>query len=448
MKKILTSLVYGSARFVGAVTNNINQVFIGTFDVPTKLVDTAKNVALCLPLDITKWGLYPTHQDSWLSLAFVATCHGGKEDRLSDVRIKAFWEGIPSCQWPALIAKAAEFAAEFRTRLADGALEPRKAYKAATRCLQDCLLYREGEAGCMVSQEATLRSRPELAQLIMLANEGRAGKLTTEDGLALADKVDEEVAKAAARFGGIETCKQALNELTAWGKQQERGRVILMPEGITLEQGAQLVGFDAIIGQPDEHDIDVVSVVEDLEAPRLFQFRDALSQQRLDIIAVSENLGPNDQLTGGHPSFQSVAEMLLANGRILTRTGSELVERLASEVDPVALADKYLRVAEDFLSNAKNPKSWVARRNNPTVPQIKKAIPLYRVACDLIPRAFWMRTHREFTGGTDIQFFAEAAGLGAEYNIIRLMLDTQVAEQETMERVAEKLATLLQTEER
>lgn len=423
-------LTYGSARFGGAVTNNQNFVWAGPVDRPTKLVDVRKDVGLCLPEDMATWGLYPTHQDSWLHLAFVVACHAVHEcERGLELRRRAF-RAIPASQWPALVAKAHDFASEFRARLADGVVAPRKAFKAATRALQDCLLYavvREFPA----DQDGVLASSP-VAGLVARANRGRAGELTIAEGLELAGEIEALVAKIAREFGGLEECRKALVELQG---DTRSGRVILLPENIGLERAAALVSGDIVIGVPDAHDMDLVSIVEGQGMPELIQLTDELSRQRLDIMAVSRELGPTDQLTGGHPAFQSVAEMLLANGTPRNTQGRELVDRLASEVNPADLARKYRAVAQDFFAGG-HRKSWVGRRSKAGVPQVKKVIPLYRIACDLLPRAAFMERVGTFPGGQDMASLADACGLGNEFRCVKAILDRQDASDAELEAIA------------
>lgn len=423
-------LVYGSGRFRGVVANNQNFVWVDGYDRPTKLVDARKDVALCLPAgDAWRWGMYPTHQDSWLNLAFVVACHAAHEDEVGlEIRRRAF-ASIPAVQWPALVAMASQFAREFRERFAQQDLVARKAYKSATRALQDCLLYaavREFPA----DQDAFLASS-SVANLVAKANQGRAGQLKPEDGLELADAIDALVAQIAECFGGIDTCRKALVDLQDGSGS---GRVIILPEGLELERAAELIRTDVVIGVPDAHDMDLVSVVEGQGAPELIQLTDVLSSQRLDIMVVSPELAAGDYLTGGHPAFQSVAEMLLANGTPRTARGEALVQRLQAEVDPLDLAKKYRQVAVDFFSGA-HRKSWVSRRADATVAQVKKVIPLYRIACDLLPRAFALEAGR-FPGGEDIVQLAQEAGLGEVFTAIRSVLDRQDATDEELDGIA------------
>ena len=433
----MTRLVFGSGRFADVVANNRNDIIVGPYDMPTKLVDVRKDVLLCLPQEVGTWGNYPTHQESWLALPFVVTCHSSHTDEAGlDVRRSA-WDAIPVAQWPALIAKAAEFAEEFRSRLTDAGLTPRKAFKSATRALQDCLLYAVERK--FPAQQDEFLQNSVIAPLVAEANRGRAGELDLAAGLVLADTIDALVAKIAGEFGGLDACRKALGELMT---DSRVGRVILLPEGISLDRGAELVVGDIVIGVPDTHDMDIVSVVNGQEAPVLIQLKDELSGQRLDIMAVASTLGANEQLSGGHPAFQSVAEMLLANGTARTPEGSALVARLAGEVDPVALAQKYRTVAKEFYSDASDRKSWAARRAG-NLPQVKKAIPLYRIACDLLPRAAYMERAGKFTGGLDIAILAESAGLGKVYAAIRQIMDRQDATQDELEHIASAIETVL-----
>jgi len=143
-------------------------------------------------------------------------------------------------------------------------------------------------------------------------------------------------------------------------------------------------------------------------------------------IAVPANLTAHQDLTGGHPAFQTVGDMILANGKPVSLVGEGLVQRLEDQVDPAKLAQKYRSVARAFLHDEGNPKSWAARCNS-AILQVKKVIPLYRVACDLLPRAYHMEQTGQFTGGLSAQELAENAGLGEVFQAIRSILDRQDA---------------------
>ncbi|MDE2011115.1 MAG: hypothetical protein KGJ90_03615 [Patescibacteria group bacterium] len=435
MNTALTSaLTFGSGRFRSVVTNNNNWIVVGDFDIPTKLVDTSKDVLLCLPREVEKWGLYPTHQESWLSIAFVVGCHSQhrSDDTFGSTIRRQAWEAIPSCQWKALAVKALEFIGEFRKKLVEnGEKNPRKLYKSLTRALQDCVLYLSGEYPEW--QERFLSLSP-VWQLVEIANRGRDGTLLLKSGVELANEAEAIVSEKIREFGGLDECRKAFENLIA---DKRPGRVILLPEGISLAEGAKLMFLDIILGTPDTHDMDVVSITANMAEPKLVQLKDELSGQRLDIIQVAPELGPKDELVGGHKAFQSVAEMLLANGRAVTDQGRALIARLSGQVDPAELARKYRMVAKEFFSDASNRKSWVSRKTaGSSVPQVKKVIPLYRIACDLLPRASFMEREGKFTGGLSPEKLAIEAGLGDVFRAIRNILDRQDATDEELEAIA------------
>mgnify|MGYP001018456230 CR=1 FL=1 len=434
---IATSLVFGSGRFASLVCNNTNEAVIGGYDIPTKLVGANKDVALCLPPNLGSWGLYPTHQEAWLSLSFVLACHGMHRDETGLTVRQTAWEHIPEYQWAVLAAQAFEFTNEFRTRLADANLSACKAYKSATRALQDCLLYLV-EKEFPEDQDTFLAASP-IRHLIEQANQGRAGSLTLAEGLALADAIDALVNQFVGEYGGLEACQEALVALQAEAKP---GRVIVLPETIGLTKAIEMLAFDVIIGTPDAHDIDVVSILPGWHrVPELVQLKDRLSEQRLDIMCVGSDLGANEYLAGGHPAFQSVAEMLLANGTTVSKAGQTLVDRLTTEIDPQALAAKYRETARWFFSGDQ-PKSWLGRKNA-AVLQIKKVIPLYRIACDLIPRAVYMEQTGQFPGGQDIAQLAEATGLGDVYHAIRAIMNRQDASDEELQAIADQIEAVM-----
>ncbi|OHA30020.1 MAG: hypothetical protein A3H57_04685 [Candidatus Taylorbacteria bacterium RIFCSPLOWO2_02_FULL_43_11] len=433
-----TKLTFGSGRFSSVVTNNYNGVLVGDFDLPTKLVDTSKDVLLCLPREIEKWGMYPTHQESWLCLTFVVGCHSQHESGdTSGLEIRrSAWAAIPSAQWQALTAKAIGFIDEFRQRLVENTGSPRKLYKSLTRALQDCVLYLSGEFP--EDQDAFLTSSP-VAMLIELANRGRSGELTLAEGTALADEAEAIVSAKIIEFGGLVECSKALHDLEL-GLAEKHGRVILLPEKVSLDEGSKLVSYDIVLGTPDAHDMDVVSVAAGATEPRLVQLTDKLSGQRMDIIQVAPELGPKDELVGGHKPFQSVAEMILANGLAISPEGKALIARLQGQVSPAELAQKYRKVAKEIFSDASNRKSWASRRAAGTsVPQVKKVLPLYRIACDLLPRAAYMEREERFTGGMSPEGLANEAGLGDSFRAIRNVLDRQDATNEELEAIAARI---------
>jgi hypothetical protein len=437
-----TLLVFGSGRFADTVRNNRNDTVVAAYDIPTKLVDTQKNVMLCLPEDAGTWGNYPTHQDSWLSLNVVTACHSMHTDKEGLAKRKEAWANIQPHEFAALIAKANEFNKEFLDRLSDPNLTPRKAFKSATRALQDCLLYISDVFP--EHQDAFLKGSP-FAHLIDEANKGRRGELNADEGRKLHRQIQTRIDQCAEQFGGIEACRDGLQKVEESGKEKN-GRVILLPETMTLESAAELVRGDIVIGTPDSHDMDIVSIVSGQNQPKLVQLTDQLSKQRLDIMAVSADLLPNDHLTGGHPAFQSVAEMMLANGTARTVQGEKLIARLRDTVDPRALAKKYRDVAKKMLLDPEDHKGWTYRKDNERYTQVKKVIPLYRIACDLLPRALYMESTGHFTGGVEPIELAESAGLGEIFKKIRHYMDPAVqdAPQEELEEIAKVLADKLQ----
>ena len=88
-------------------------------------------------------------------------------------------------------------------------------------------------------------------------------------------------------------------------------------------------------------------------------------------------------------------------------------------------------------------KSWASRRLDATVAQVKKVIPLYRIACDLLPRALFMERSGLFPGGLDIARLAEESNLGDIFRTIRSILDRQDASQGELEALAVQLAPLV-----
>ena len=75
-------------------------------------------------------------------------------------------------------------------------------------------------------------------------------------------------------------------------------------------------------------------------------------------------------------------------------------------------------------------KSWNLRKDA-DIPNIKKLIPLYRVAGDLLPRAIYMQKTGEFPCGKSIREIAESAGiLDVTEHILELMSTGEIKDED------------------
>ncbi len=87
-------------------------------------------------------------------------------------------------------------------------------------------------------------------------------------------------------------------------------------------------------------------------------------------------------------------------------------------------------------------KSWDLRKDA-DIPNIKKLIPLYRVAGDLLPRAIYMQKTGEFPCGMPIQEIAEGAGISDVTEHILDLMSTGEVKDEDLELISSQVSDLI-----
>jgi hypothetical protein len=198
----------------------------------------------------------------------------------------------------------------------------------------------------------------------------------------------------------------------------------------------------------DEHDHDVISVVPELAEPKFFQIEERFGSRlaksrRLDVIAIPEDVGPYDLVSGGKESFQSIAMMIVTHTSINNETGRKIQERLEAQFSPEDLAKHYLGAAKEFMDGYAWNKSYAVRSKNADIPQVKKSIPLHRVGRDLLPRAIYMLKTGEFPHGVPDDKLWEETGLTEVAKGIDHIWETQDATDEELARISEQIRTIL-----
>lgn len=402
-------MVYGSERFESATVNNHNEVLLTDTRKITKIV-LGRDVALVLPKNpdaIPKWACYPTHQESWLPLWFVLLNHAQHKTPEELAYRQRLNERLTSedreLMRKALIYKANEFWRAYKQDTETK--EPRKKYKNITRIVQDILLYVDAPETVIENQEEYLTSH-HLFPIIQKANELRRG-VGLERASDLETQVEQVLSNYTKQAGGEESRKayEELQEKLLRSSSDEL--VILVPDKniADAELYADLVSYDLLMSE-DEHDQDVVSIVSSLDEPQFHQldakFGPKLAhERRMDVIAVPENLGVWDVVRGGKESYQPISMILMTHAKPETEAAVKMQEQLQRELTPQFVAHHYLGAAEEFLHRDAWGKSFAKRFEDGKVKQIKKVIPLYRVACDLLPRAVYMLKTGKFPANVE-----------------------------------------------
>lgn len=396
---------YGSLRFSQAVSNNTNELVLADVPRPHKVV-AGKDVALVLPRDpkdILPWEGYPTHQESWLPLWYVALYHSRAETAAELQYQKELSQQIAPEQKQLLRKALLEKASGFITDYNSSQEEPRKKFKKLTRLAQDVLLYLDMPEAVIRDHDAYLATSP-YAELVKTANELRTGRgLEKAEGLAeaLSERLREQIAAA----GGEAVAQAAYQELQ--DRLTQRGEIFWAKEpnrDLGFYTDLVVNGYDLELGG-DEHDLDVIAIRDGVDTPEFHQVQRVSESRRMDVIVVPPNLKQWDTVKGGKESFQPVSYMILTHTKPVSEAGQQLRKQLEETVEPAEAAAHYLGAAKDFFDGDGFGKSW-ARRREAEVPLIKKVIPLHRVARDLLPRAVYMLKNNRWPAGlSDAELF-------------------------------------------
>jgi len=445
-------MAYGSERFESATSNNHNEVLLTDTRKVAKVV-LGKDVALVLPRNtdaIPKWVGYPTHQESWLPLWFVLLNHAQhKTPEELAYRQKLNERLTPEdreLMRNALIYKANEFWQAYKQDTETK--EPRKKYKNITRIVQDILLYVDAPETVIENQEEYLTNH-RLFPLIQKANELRRG-VGIEQAEDLENQVEQVLADYTRQVGSEESAR-AYEELQDKLLQNSSDElVVLVPDKNITDAGlySDLASYDLLMSE-DEHDQDVVSIVSSLNEPQFHQldtkFGPKLAhERRMDVIAVPENLGVWDVVRGGKESYQPISMILVTHTKPETEAGVKMQEQLQKELTPQFVAHHYLGAVEEFLHRDAWGKSFAKRYEGEKVKQIKKVIPLYRIACDLLPRAVYILKTGKFPAGVENDELWEIGEITEEAEKIQGHFKRQDATQEELAELSKAIEAKFQ----
>ena len=445
-------MVYGSERFESATSNNHNEVLFTDTRKVVKVV-LGKDVALVLPKnpdEIPKWAGYPTHQESWLPLWFVLLNHAQHRTPEEFEYRKQLNERLTQedreLMRKALIHKANEFWQAYKQDAETK--EPRKKYKNITRILQDILLYVDAPETVIENQEEYL-THHRLFPLIQKANELRRG-VGLEQASDLENQVEQVLAEYTEQVGREESARayEELQEKLLQNSTDEL--VVLVPDKSIADADfyANLVSYDLLMSE-DKHDQDVVSIVPSLGEPQFYQLVTKFGpklvyERRMDVIAVPENLGVWDVVCGGKESYQPTSMILMTHTKPETEAGRQMQKRLQKELTPQFVAHHYLGAAEEFLHRDAWGKSFAKRYEGKGIKQIKKVIPLYRVVCDLLPRAVYMLKTGKFPAGVENNELWEVGEVKEEAEKIQEFFKRQDATQKELSELAKAIETKFQ----
>lgn len=439
------NMPFGSERFASTLANNHN-VVVFSGDTVQKIV-LGKDVALILPENPDNLNIqagYPTHQESWLPMWFVLLRHSQAKTAPHQQYLEAINTRVTPTDRElvrsALLYKANEF---WKTYQHDTAAEPRKHYKHLTRILQDILLYVDAPETVIADQDAYLADHA-LAPLIAHANTLRQG-VNLDTALQLEEQIEQLLANQTNAIGKerIQTAYETLQQqLRAAGQQND---ILLFPKKslAELKEAQALTSYDLMMGA-DEHDEDVITVVPGATEPTFHQatvqfIAEPSRRRRRDIIAIPADLGVWDVVRKGKESYQPISMIVVTHTTPTTDTGSWVRERLQQGMSPAMVASHYLGAAEEFLHREAWGKSYVKRKDRDDLSAVKKVIPLYRVACDLLPRAIYMKQTGQWPAGVSEEDLWTQAGIADQAQEIKTIMAKGEASPETLDRLAKEI---------
>lgn len=435
--------VYGSGRFESVTTNNSNAIFLEETKDVTKIV-LGKDVVMTMPesaTDLDPWQPYPTHQEAWLPMWFIMSYHSNPKTPEARKYVKELAGQVDSedrqLMTDALLHKANEFWEAYKQTPADK--PPRKKYKQFTRILQDVMLY--VDAPDIVEDQDTFLSEHPLAELIALSNDFRNGEQLERVG-EVELRIEQMISDKIKDRGGSEAVKSAFERMTDMlAEGSSKGKVVLVENADISDAAhyAELINYDLVIAQ-DEHDEDVISIVSDIDSPGFQQvdvkFGPGLSEERRrDVISVPSNLEPWAVVKEGKESYQPVSMIVATHVEPVTESGRKMYEQIAGEWRPEDVAHHYLGAAEEFLHREAWGKSYVRRFGRDDVRPIKQVIPLYRVACDLLPRAVYMLKKGAMPAGVDNEELWEVGETAAVAEKIQEFFERQDASETELREV-------------
>ena len=252
----------------------------------------------------------------------------------------------------------------------------------------------------------------QLYPLVQRANELRQG-IGLDNTSDFEDAVSAVIEDYTSQFEASDLSEAFIN-LQADITNRDAGDVFIVP-GASIadaEHYTRRIAYDLVMSD-DDHDKDVISVVAGQSTPQFHQMiartgSGLQHEKRVDIISVPTDIGIWDVVQGGKDSYQPISMIIATHTTPTTAEGIALQKRIQSELSPNAIAHHYLGAAHEFLDGHAWGKSYIKRIDRTDLPQIKKVIPLYRVACDLLPRAIHMTTTGSFPAGvSNDELFAQ-----------------------------------------
>lgn len=204
-----------------------------------------------------------------------------------------------------------------------------------------------------------------------------------------------------------------------------------------------LLNYDFLVSE-DDNSKDVICVRDTVSEPKFCQTKDA-EGKLLNIIVVPFNLGIWDSVRGGRETFQPISMIIVTNSKAFTSQGKQMLKKLTEDMTPEEIAYHYLGISKEFLDGDIWGKSYKRLSEQENISDIKKVIPLYRVACDLFPKAMYMLLKQDFCNGISINEMINIANNRDDYNMTLEIIKNQDTNVEELDKLYESIRKKLES---
>ncbi len=355
MSQAYYNLACGANRFTGLLVPNSSTCLVvsGDFDRPTKLIPCVcaqyEQAMLCVPRDVTLWGLHPKEE---VSLAFYLACRTRHQDARTKRLRQMAWRSIPPIQWAAIAAQMLQYLPYFRKvfegeaawNLSGNILPVSDApdlnfeLRTGLVCEQlagkllDYVLYLD--TSTFPDDQNLLLSQSPVKPLFETAIAGYPNGLSKAEGLELVDRVEELVRAAVDKQGGEHKCLQALVSLRS---ALAKGRLISQnhspPWHVSSSELGAALEFDIDVHKINSHHRQVLSLVKPGARARLVDVEDSAGSpdwQDLQIVVVPPDVSLDHRFDDGS-NFLTVAGRVVRQGIARTKAGEKFKAYLAAQ---------------------------------------------------------------------------------------------------------------------
>lgn len=211
---------------------------------------------------------------------------------------------------------------------------------------------------------SSIESR-SIESIIEEITQNREGSKGTKQHIPIpADRIDAISVPSLSKFYDKEKIERA-----------DKRKYIILKDG-------QKYYYDILI-HADKIDYDCISISDEEPTLKTLISRDSQhkGEGTIDVITCSKDIGPDDLLSNGNMSFQSLQMMIAVNGKANSPQGEELIENARKNYSPQYMSQYYYHLCEICCDIAKDQ----------SIDDMTRCQAILRMAKDFYPKAELMR---------------------------------------------------------